>query len=71
MTCDLCMHDCAGEFSFVYKAHMLKPLAIRNNALHRYELESLSSDSIVAVKALKGNCKQYQLLTLCVTYNKS
>ena len=51
------MYVCAGELSFVYKAHLLKPLVIQNNALHCYELESLSPDNIVAVKALKGNCK--------------
>ena len=59
------MHACAGEFSFVYKAHLLKPLVIRNNAVHCYNLERLSPDNIVAVKALKGNCKQFKL-SICV-----
>ena len=55
------MHAYVGEFSFVYKAHLLKPLVMQNSTLNNHEgmascspLESISADIIVAVKALKG-----------------
>ena len=52
-----------GEFSFVYQAHLLRPLMIQKqeyNSLHRFERTVSYSpfaelDNIVAVKALKGN----------------
>ena len=47
-----------GEFSFVYKAHLLKPLVMQNSN-HKGKascspFESISADNIVAVKALNG-----------------
>lgn len=59
------MNACVGEFSFVYKAHLLKSLVIQNSTLNDHEgmatcspFESISVDNnIVAVKALKGKHK--------------
>ena len=59
------MNACVGEFSFVYKAHLLTPLVMQNSTLNTHEwmascspFESISVDNIVAVKALKGNHNQ-------------
>ena len=63
------MYAYVGEFSFVYKAHLLKQLVIQNSTLNNHEgmascsplaIESISDsvENIVAVKALKGDHNQ-------------
>ena len=65
------MNVCAGEFSFVYKANLLKLLVMQNSTLNNHEgmascsrFENISADNIVAVKALKGNHNQTTVLPL-------
>lgn len=60
-----CMNAFVGEFSFVYKAHLLTPLVMQNSTVNNHEgmtsyspLESIPADNIVAVKALKGKHNQ-------------
>ena len=55
------MNACVGEFSFVYKAHLLKPPVMQNSTLYNHKgmascsrFESVTADNIVAVKALNG-----------------
>ena len=65
------MYAYVGEFSFVYKAHLLKQLTVMQNVnnLNNHEgvascsplaIESISDslENIVAVKALKGDHNQ-------------
>lgn len=61
-----------GEFSFVYRAHLLKPLLVQNyNSLCYHEktvscspFEDIEPDTIVAVKALNGNHNNNEITVL-------